>query len=125
MPSSDDIRDALEMERTLLAALCLSRQDETIRSQILQVLRIYNWKSGDHRAVYDALSGWTVEREEIRSALPARLTRMGFPDIDIATYFEPPANLPAAIEWLRERIARQRRETSCSDSRTNGIHRSG
>src|ERR1700733_4122045 len=124
MPSNNENRDAFEMERTLLASLCLSRQDEMIRSQILQFLRVYHWESGDHRAVYDALSGWTVEPAEIRSGLPARLTLMGFPDIDIAPYFEPPANLTDALEWLRQRIGRLQ-ETSCSDPRTNGIHRRG
>ena len=112
------------MERALLASLCQSVQDDPLRSQILQLLQLYNWQSGDHRAVYDAIAGWTAEPAEIRSGIAARLTRIGFPDIDVAPYFEPAANLRGALEWLRERIARDPRETSCSDSPANGIHRS-
>jgi hypothetical protein len=124
MPSNDDNGGTLAMERALLASLCQSVQDDPLRSQILQLLQLYNWQSGDHRAVYDAIAGWTAEPAEIRSGIAARLTRMGFPDIDVAPYFEPAANFRGALEWLRERIARDPRETSCSDSPANGIHRS-
>ena len=124
MPSKDDNGGTLAMERALLASLCQSVQDDPLRSQILQLLQLYNWQSGDHRAVYDAIAGWTAEPAEIRSGIAARLTRMGFPDIDVAPYFEPAANFRGALEWLRERIARDPRETSCSDSPPNGIHRS-
>jgi hypothetical protein len=124
MPFNDDNGGTLAMERTLLASLCQSGQDDPLRSQIIELLRRYNWQSGDHRAVYDALARWTADPAEIRSGIAARLTRIGFPDIDVAPYFEPAANPRGALEWLRERIARDPRETSCSDSLANGIHRS-
>jgi hypothetical protein len=125
MPFNDNSCGTLAMERTLLATLCQSGQDDPVRSQILQLLRLYNWQSGDHRAVYDALARWRAEPAAIRSGIIAQLTRIGFPDIDVEPYFEPAANLPAAMEWLRERIARDPRKTSCSDSPANGIHRNG
>jgi hypothetical protein len=124
MSSNDDNSGtlaALEMERALLGALCQLRQDDPRRSQILQLLPRYNWISGDHRAVYDALAQWTAEPSEIRNGIAARLTRLGFPDVDIQPFFEPTGDLSAiAIEWLREQVAH---DPSGSDSTANGIHR--
>ncbi len=120
MPLDDDHSGTLAMERALLAALCQSGQEDPLRSQILHLLSLYNWQSGDHRAVYDALARWTAGPAEMRGGLAARLTRQGFPDIDVEAYFEPAGNLTAAVEWLRERVARN---PSGSDSRPNGIHR--
>ncbi|MFZ0037715.1 MAG: hypothetical protein WAK91_09850 [Candidatus Acidiferrales bacterium] len=103
----EDNAGTLAMERALLAALCQYSQDDPFRKQILELLSFYNWRSGDHRAVYDALARWKAEPAEIRNGIAARLTRIGFPDIDVEPYFAPTGDLTVrAFERLRERINR-------------------
>jgi hypothetical protein len=107
MPVDDDNSGTLAMERELLAALCQYGQDDPLRKQILELLPFYNWQSGDHRAVYDALALWKAEPAEIQTGIAAQLTRIGFPDIDVEPYFKPAGDLTGrAVEWLRERVDR-------------------
>jgi hypothetical protein len=118
--SADDESIALEMEHAALAALCQRANDDPLRSELLRLLPHYSWISGDHRAVFDAIAQWKGEPAALRSDLPGRLTRLGFPDIDIELYFEPGVELRSgAIGWFREHVPHN---SSGSDSRGHGIH---
>ena len=99
-------------ERIYLALLCQSRLAEPLRAEFESLLGRYSWKSEDHRAVFEALAGWRCEPEAIRAGLAARLTRLGFPDIEIAEYFEPAGlSLETALGWLRQELTA---EPACS-----------
>jgi hypothetical protein len=97
---------AAHRELIYLALMCQSRSTEPLRSELERLLHFHSWQSEDHRAVFEALAGWRAEPEFIRAKLPARLTRLGFPDIDTDCYFVPAeASLETALQWLRDEHA--------------------
>jgi hypothetical protein len=95
-----------ERERAYLAFLCQGSLNEALRLELEASLSRHSWQSHDHRAVFDALAGWRAEPDAIRSSLPARLTRLGFPDTDIDEYFAPAGvSIETALQWLRGELA--------------------
>jgi hypothetical protein len=102
MPRDTDISGTIEIERAIVSALCQTSQDDAVRVELLQLLPAHEWQSGDCRAIYDAIANWPVAPAEIRRELAARLTRMGFPDIEIEFCFSPAVPSTARpLEWLR------------------------
>jgi hypothetical protein len=89
-------------ERIYLALLCQRLLSDALRAEFEDLLARHSWESADHRAVFEALMGWHAERDAIRAGLPARLTRLGFPDTDIKAYFAPTkVSIETALGWLR------------------------
>jgi len=85
---------ALEIERQLLAALCSPALDQPTRAGIIAALRAYAFATPDHDVIFQALTKMPPAAiEHIRETLAARLTRLGFPDIDVNPIFElePPS----------------------------------
>ena len=81
-----------EIERSLLAALC-GPLDHKTRSEILNRLAAHAFASPDHEVIFRALVKMPrASAEHIRETLYARLTRLGFPDIDLEPILklEPP-----------------------------------
>ena len=105
--SGDDERQAtFKTERSLLAVICQSGRDDAIRRELFQHLERYDWQSSDCRAIYEAIVGWPFDPCDLRHDLPARLTIIGFPDIDCDFCFEPLQSNPAdLLDWLRSRIS--------------------
>ena len=102
MPRDANNSRTIEMERALLAALCQSNPADANRAELLKSLRSYQWKSGDCRAIYQAIAIRPNELNDIRRDLAARLTRIGFPDVDFDFCFKPASfSLESALEWLR------------------------
>lgn len=99
-------RNHRNREKTCLALLCQISSTAQKRQELEMLLADYHWQSPDHHAIFDALAAWRAAPEAIRAGLPARLTRLGFPDIEIEEYFAP-IELPveAALAWLRKEIA--------------------
>lgn len=85
----------IEIERQLLAALCSPALDVQMRAKILDSLSTYEFAYPDHNVIFRALAKMPrATPEHIRETLSARLTRLGFPDIDVDPIFErepPPA----------------------------------
>ena len=78
-----------EIERKLLAALCSPALDYPTRAAILDALRAYTFANPDHDVIFRALAKMpAAASEHIRETLGARLTRLGFPDIDVNSIFE-------------------------------------
>jgi hypothetical protein len=97
-----------DRERAYLALLCQGSLNEALRLELETSLSRHSWQSHDHRAVFEALAGWRAEPDTIRSGLPARLTRLGFPDTDTDEYFAPAGvSIETALEWLREELLRK------------------
>lgn len=79
-----------KMEERLLRAICQGGLNRELREETLSRLRSYTFASVHHQVVFDCLSPLAGrEPETIRSLLPERLVRVGFPDMDIAPFFEP------------------------------------
>lgn len=85
---------AAEIERQLLAALCASPLDRRTRATIFECLGAHTFANPDHDMIFQTLAKMPpASTEHIRETLGARLTRLGFPDIDLTPIFElePPS----------------------------------
>lgn len=96
-----------EIERLLLAALCAPALDHKTRAEILEGLAAHAFAHPDHEVIFRALLKMPrATSEQIRETLSARLTRLGFPDIDVEPLFDLEA--PSATE-----ISALLRQLSC------------
>jgi hypothetical protein len=85
---------AAEIERRLLAGLCSPALDPKTRAEILERLATHKFANPDHEVIFQALLKMPrATGEHIRESLGARLTRLGFPDVDVQPIFElePPS----------------------------------
>lgn len=94
-----------EIERRLLAALCAATVGHDTRAQILDRLSTHIFANRDHEIIFQAIAAIPhAAGEHIRETLSARLTRLGFPDIDVEPIFEfsPPSpdSIPALLQQL-------------------------
>jgi hypothetical protein len=80
----------LKVERRVLQALCQGTPQGSVRARARELLLSYRWREPLHQVVFEVVLGIPTEAPEvIREQLPARLTRKGFPDVDIGDFFEP------------------------------------
>jgi hypothetical protein len=90
-----------EIERRLLSALCAATLGREMRAQILERLSAHTFANRDHEIIFQALAKMPhATAEHIRETLGARLTRLGFPDIDVEPIFEfspPPSDTITAL----------------------------
>lgn len=94
MDQGDRNSSAGEIERRLLAALCAPGLDGKARAQLLERLATHKFANADHEVIFRALLKTPpAAHRHIRETLGARLTRLGFPDIDVEPIFqlEPPS----------------------------------
>lgn len=75
----------------------------------MPLLRSYHWQAQLHQAIFDALSSIPSDDPAIlRQLLPAKLTRMGFPDVEWDEFFTPLSlSRDKAIALVRRMVARQ------------------
>ena len=74
----------------MLRALCQGTPQGSVRETAKDILRTYRWREPLHHVIFEVILGIPTEvPEAIRTQLPARLTRRGFPDVDIEDLFEP------------------------------------
>jgi hypothetical protein len=93
--------DSLEVERSLLRALCAAPLSPQERDTLLPRLAKYDWHSPDHCVIYEALRrSRQPSSDALREHIVAEITRLGFPDIDIAPYFVPSALSKTDVEKL-------------------------
>lgn len=96
-----------EIERWLLAALCAPSLAPQTRAEIIKGLAAHTFASPDHEVIFRALV--KIPRavtEHIRETLGARLTRLGFPDIDVEPIFELASPSAEKIRKLLRRLSR-------------------
>jgi hypothetical protein len=94
-------RSVPELERAILRALCADALPAPARDSAKHSLENYQWQDPEHRVVYEALleaprSGPLSLREQ----LPARATRLGFPDVEWQNYFGRAESEQGDIEGL-------------------------
>lgn len=96
-----------ELERQLLAALCSAVLDRRKRVQILERLRSHAFADPDHAVIFQALANMpTAGARHIRETLAARVTRLGFPDIDVNPILEIESPSVEKIDALLLRLER-------------------
>jgi hypothetical protein len=106
MPEAQRRLPTAEIEQKLLAALCSTGVGREIRAEIFERLAAHIFASSDHEIIFKALLKMPrAPREHLRETLSARITRLGFPDIDVEPLFElppPPAEqISSLLQQLR------------------------
>jgi hypothetical protein len=80
----------LHSEKLALRLLCVGTPQGPVKEVLIPLLRGYPWQSTLHQAIFDALAAAaSSDPELIRRLLPAKLTRMGFPDVEWEELFAP------------------------------------
>jgi hypothetical protein len=97
----------LHLEKLILRLLCVGTTQGPVADTLRPLLRDYQWKSTLHRAVFNAISAFPSDDPEVlRQFLPAKLTRMGFPDVEWEEIFAPPLlSSEEAIALVRQLLA--------------------
>jgi hypothetical protein len=91
----------IEGERKLLAALCQATVDAETRAEIVRRLKHHNFVEPDHEIIFRALTGTPLaDSADARQTLTQAVTRLGFPDVDIASLFSQRAPAPEEITTL-------------------------
>ena len=96
-----------EVEQQLLAALCSPALEPATRVAILAGLRAHKFTNPDHDVILGALENMPrAAIKHIRETLSARLTRLGFPDIDVHPILEMELPSPKKINLLLQQLGR-------------------
>jgi len=107
MEEADRHLPATEIEGLLLAALCGSSLDRRGRDEIIERLATHTFASPDHEAIFRTLAKIPrAAAEHIRETISARLTRLGFPDIDVQPILELAPPSPEKIRALLLQLSR-------------------
>lgn len=94
------------LEITVLRLLCLGTPQGSVRKAGLSLLRNYGWQNALHKALWDAISSLPAANpESLRLLLPAKLTRLGFPDFEWDDFFAPLSTSKAEALDLMRRLA--------------------
>lgn len=95
-----------EIERWLLAALCSPALNHRKRAEILDRLATHKFAEPEHETIFRALVKMPrATSEHIRETLAARLTRLGFPDVDIEPIFDLAPPSPEKIKTLLQQLS--------------------
>jgi len=97
--------DRLKDERRVLRTLCQGTPQGSVRASARDLLRTYRWREPLHHVIFEVILSIPTEVPEvIRTQLPARLTRRGFPDVDIEDLFKPHGLSKEEAERLVRRL---------------------
>ena len=109
MVPSDALREAGDAaERELLRRLCVGGMAAAERESVLAFLEGHAFHSVIHEQVFHALRELPADRPEVvREQLAARLTRQGFPDVDLQDFLSPAEPASLSTEELLRQLRRQ------------------
>jgi hypothetical protein len=103
--------DRREHERLVLSALCLGTPHGSVRESARRILASYRWREPLHQVIYQVLLAFPFDSPELaRLQLPARLTRAGFPDVEVEEFFRPHSLSQAGVEELMRDLAKGSRQ---------------
>jgi hypothetical protein len=93
-------------ERVLLRALCHRDLDTTLRDQISECLQGHRFHEARYEIVFKALRESTaLHSPELHARIAARLTRQGFPDVDLDELFAAPPPVESDIQGAMSLLA--------------------
>ncbi len=79
-----------DLEKLVLRVLCLGTPQGPVKEALMPLLRKYHWGAQLHQAIFNALAALPSDDPAIlRQLLPAKLTRLGFPDVEWEEFFAP------------------------------------
>ena len=80
----------LDREKLVLRVLCRGTPQGPVKEALMPLLRDYRWRAQLHQVIFSALAAIPSDDPAVlRQLLPAKLTRMGFPDIEWQGFFAP------------------------------------
>ncbi len=92
-------------ERRVLQALCQGGGGVTLLAEGVRILHGYRFRDPLHQIIFETLSEiGPAAPPLVRELLAARLTRKGFPDVDLDPFFEPHGLTADAAMALMERL---------------------
>jgi len=90
MSSALDNEARVRFERQVLQAMCQGTREGSVREVGKVLLKTYRWREPIHQAIFACLVELPAGNlEDLRSYLPGRMTRKGFPDIEWNDFFAP------------------------------------
>lgn len=97
----------LGLERLVLRVLCLGTSQGSVKEAAVPLLRGYHWRVPLHEVIFNAVVAIPSDDPVVlRQLLPAKLTRMGFPDVEWEEFFAPHSlSLEEALLLVRRMIA--------------------
>lgn len=92
----------IQLERRILAALCIGTCEGSVRDFVRARLSDYTWTDAAHQAIFEIMTSFpSPNTAALREQLPALLTRRGFPDFDFIGLFSGPIAAQEEVEnWL-------------------------
>ena len=86
------MESGLHLEKLILRVLCAGTPQGSVKDTLPPLLQAYKWQSTLHRAIFNAIVAFPSDNPKVlRQLLPAKLTRMGFPDVEWDEIFAPPS----------------------------------
>lgn len=80
----------VQLERLAIRALCSGTPHGPVKQAIVPLLCQYRWRIQLHEVIFEALASIpSDDPATIRRLLPAKLTRLGFPDVEWNEFFAP------------------------------------
>jgi hypothetical protein len=105
MRTGSDRDQKIEIERLLLAALCQHALDPQTRQEVLERLTQHTFASPEHEVIFRVVSRIAQAAPgQIKEAVKTRVTRLGFPDIDVDPLFVPGAPSPDEARALLKQL---------------------
>lgn len=95
--------DILAAELEVLRAMCTGTPQGTVWDKGMLLLGTYPFQDVVHQLIFDVLQEINTDLPDIiRKALPARLTRKGFPAVEWEKFIAPHSlSASEAYEWMR------------------------
>lgn len=79
----------IDAERLVIRALCMGTPQGSVKDAVISLLANYHWGSQLHQVIFEAIESVpSDDPANIRQVLPAKLTRLGFPDVEWEELFE-------------------------------------
>ncbi len=99
------VQETQAAERRVLQALCQGASGVTLLAEGARILYGCRFRDPLHQIVFEALGEMgPVDPARFRELLAARLTRKGFPDVDLDPFFEPHGLTADAAMALMKRL---------------------
>ena len=97
----------LHLEQLILRLLCAGTPQGPVKNVLVPLLRDYHWQRQLHQIIFSAVAAIpSDDPATLRQLLPAKLTRMGFPDIEWEEIFTPPLlSTERAADMVRQMTA--------------------
>lgn len=120
MPKGPSRQERLAVEEQVLQAMCSGTPQGTVWDKGMLLLGTYPFQDIIHQLIFDVLQEINTDLPHIiRKQLPARLTKKGFPAVNVEKFLAPPGLGAVQAVELMNRL----REWTQGEERTDSTVR--